>query len=179
MRARRLIVPLTLSLTFVGCKREIVKETSGPDPTVTFETEVPPTDSETEIPPLETAETGETDTETEPVETGEPGPLWSDATLTPSGVVVGAGARLPLTRPKLIRGSARMSRTRMRGLRLLNGSWNTTCMSRRTFFISSRAIWVAGISMIRPVVCAGSICWTWEESMKKIPSERIFVLNFS
>jgi hypothetical protein len=107
MRARRLIVPLTLSLTFVGCKREIVKETSGPDPTVTFETEVPPTDSETEIPPLETAETGETETETEPVETGEPGPLWSDATLTPSGVVVGAGARLPLRLRATARGGVR------------------------------------------------------------------------
>ena len=29
-------------------------------------------------------------------------------------------------------GSARMSRTRMRGLRLENGSWNTTCMRRRS-----------------------------------------------
>ena len=34
-------------------------------------------------------------------------------------------------RPKLRIGSARMSRTRMRGLRLENGSWNTTCMRRR------------------------------------------------
>ena len=33
--------------------------------------------------------------------------------------------------PKLRSGSARMSRTRMRGLRLLNGSWNTTCTRRR------------------------------------------------
>jgi hypothetical protein len=35
-------------------------------------------------------------------------------------------------RAKLRIGSARRSRTRMRGLRLETGSWNTTCMRRRS-----------------------------------------------
>ena len=37
-----------------------------------------------------------------------------------------------LARPKLRIGSARISRTRRRGLRLEKGSWNTTCMRRRS-----------------------------------------------
>ena len=58
MRARhRLPVPVVsaccLSVVwFAGCNQELVKEASGPPPTVTFETEEPQTASDPEIPPL-------------------------------------------------------------------------------------------------------------------------------
>ncbi len=58
-----------------------------------------------------------------------------------------ARARAPM--PKLISGSARMSRTFMRGLSDENGSWNTTCTRRR----SGRS-WPAGrLSMRSPSSC--------------------------
>ncbi len=52
-------------------------------------------------------------------------------TLSISPATTSSRAR-PLARPKLTIGSAMMSRTRRRGLRLENGSWNTTCIRRRS-----------------------------------------------